>query len=157
MAASHRRFPRLPTDAEISQAREASRRLAQVLPAADRDTASAPELRLATDDNHHELIAIPAGALPMLLDLLRELGQGRAVTMLPQNVELTTQEVADYLNVSRPYVVSLIEQNKLPARKVGSRRRVALEHLIRFDEQQRAQRRAALDELARIDQALGLG
>jgi len=53
------------------------------------------------------------------------LGQGRAVTVLPQNAELTTQEVADYLNASRPYVVKLIEEEKLPARKVGTRRRVA--------------------------------
>ena len=84
------------------------------------------------------------------------MGNWRAVTVLPQNAELTTQEVADYLNVSRPYVVGLIEQNKLPARKVGTRRRVAFEDLLRYDEQQRAQRRAALDELARIDQELGL-
>lgn len=106
--------------------------------------------------HHHEMIAIPPGALRLLVDVLTQLGQDRAVTVLPQNAELTTQEAADYLNVSRPYVVSLIEQNKLPARKVGTRRRVALEDLLRYDEQQRAQRRAALDELARIDQELGL-
>ena len=95
-------------------------------------------------------------ALRLMVDVLTQLGQGRAVTVLPQNAELTTQEVADYLNVSRPYVVGLIERNLLPARKVGTRRRVAFEDLVRYDEQQRAQRRAALDELARIDQELGL-
>ena len=78
------------------------------------------------------------------------------MTVLPQNAELTTQEVADYLNVSRPYVVKLIEEEKLPARKVGTRRRVAFDDLLRFDEQQRARQRAALDELARIDTELGL-
>jgi excisionase family DNA binding protein len=156
MAASNRRPPRLPTNDEITQAREASRQLARLLPAGGDDAAAAPALRLVTDDNHHEMIAIPPGALRLLVDMLTQLGQGRAVTVLPQNAELTTQEVADYLNVSRPYVVSLIEQDKLPARKVGTRRRVAFEHLLRYDEQQRAQRRAALDELARIDQELGL-
>lgn len=156
MAASNRRPPRLPTNDEITQAREASRQLARLLPAGGDDAATAPALRLVTDDNHHEMIAIPPGALRLLVDMLTQLGQGRAVTVLPQNAELTTQEVADYLNVSRPYVVSLIEQDKLPARKVGTRRRVAFEHLLRYDEQQRAQRRAALDELARIDQELGL-
>ena len=102
------------------------------------------------------MIAIPSGALRLLVDMLTQLGQGRDVTLLPQNAELTTQEVADYLNVSRPYVVKLIEEQKLPARKVGTRRRVALEDLLRFDEQQRARQRAALDELARIDAELGL-
>lgn len=157
MAAQHRRPPRLPTDDEITQAREASRQLARLLPAGGDDaSAAAPALRLVTDDNHHEMIAIPPGALRLLVDMLTQLGQGRAVTLLPQNAELTTQEVADYLNVSRPYVVKLIEDEKLPARKVGTRRRVAFEHLLRYDEQMRAQSRAALDELARIDQELRL-
>jgi excisionase family DNA binding protein len=158
MAAPTRRPPQLPSDDEIAQAREASRQLARLLPARADDSGGQPmpALRLVTDDNRHEMIAIPPGALRLLVDLLTQLGQGRSVTVMPQNVELTTQEAADYLNVSRPYVVSLIEQNRLPARKVGTRRRVALEDLLRFDEQQQAQRRAALDELARIDQELGL-
>ena len=157
MAAPSRRPPRLPTDDEIAQAREASRQLARLLPpGGDEAAAVAPALRLVTEDNHHEMIAIPPGALRLLVDMLTQLGQGRAVVVMPQNAELTTQEVADYLNVSRPYVVGLIDQQKLPARKVGTRRRVAFEDLLRYDEQQRAQRRAALDELARIDQELGL-
>ena len=157
MAAPSRRPPRLPTDDESAQAREASRQLARLLPPGGDDAVAAtPALRLVTEDNHHEMIAIPPGALRLLVDMLTQLGQGRAVVVMPQNAELTTQEVADYLNVSRPYVVGLIEQQKLPARKVGTRRRVAFEDLLRYDEQQRAQRRAALDELARIDQELGL-
>lgn len=156
MAAPSRRPPRPPSEAEIAQAREASRQLARLLPGSDDAAARSPGLRLVTDDNHHEMISIPPGALRLLVDVLTQLGQGRAVTVVPQRAELTTQDVADYLNVSRPYVVSLIEQNKLPARKVGTRRRVAFEDLLRFDEQQRAQRRAALDELARIDQELAL-
>jgi excisionase family DNA binding protein len=150
MATANRRPRHLPTEEDIAQAREASRQLARMLP----DDALA--LRLVTDDNRHERIAIPPGALRLFVDVLTQLGQGRAVTLLPQRAELTTQEAADYLNVSRPYVVGLIEQNKLPARKVGTRRRIAFEDLVRFDEQDRARRRAALDELARIDQELGL-
>ena len=150
MAATSRRPPQLPTDDESAQAREASRQLARLLPD------DAHSLRLVTDDNRHEMIAIPPGALRLFIDVLTQLGQGRAVTLLPQRAELTTQEAADYLNVSRPYVVALIEQQKLPARKVGTRRRVAFEDLVRFDAQDRARRRAALDELARIDQELGL-
>ncbi len=73
-----------------------------------------------------------------------------------RKVELTTQDVADYLNVSRPYVVKLIESGKLPARLVGTRRRVSFADLIKFDQEDRKTRRAALDELARIDQELKL-
>jgi len=155
MTTPSRRPPWLPSDHEIAQAREASRQLARLLPTDD-ETVNAQALRLVTDDNHHEMIAIPPSALRLLVDMLTQLGQGRAVTVLPQNAELTTQEVADYLNVSRPYVVKLIEEERLPARKVGTRRRVAFEDLLRFDEQQRARQRAALDELARIDAELGL-
>jgi excisionase family DNA binding protein len=150
MATANRKPPRLPNEDEIAQAREASRQLARLLPD------DMQPLRLVTDDNRHEMISFPPGALRLFIDMLTQLGQGRAVTLVPQRAELTTQEVADYLNVSRPYVVALIEQNKLPARKVGTRRRVAFEDLLRFDEQDRARRRTALDELARIDQELGL-
>ena len=76
-----------------------------------------------TEDNRHEMISIPPGAVRLFLDILTQLGQGRAVTIVPGKVELTTQDVADYLNVSRPYVVKLIESGKLPARMVGTRRR----------------------------------
>ena len=150
MAKANRRPPQLPTEDEVTQARDAGRQLARLL--AD----DAGSLRLVTDDNRHEMIAIPPGALRLFVDVLTQLGQGHAVTLLPQRAELTTQEAADYLNVSRPYVVGLIEQNKLPARKVGTRRRIAFEDLVRFEGQDRAKRRTALDELARIDQELGL-
>lgn len=150
MAKANRRPPQEPTEDEVTQARDAGRQLARLLPD------DAGSLRLVTDDNRHEMIAIPPGALRLFVDVLTQLGQGRAVTLLPQRAELTTQEAADYLNVSRPYVVGLIEQNKLPARKVGTRRRIAFEDLVRFEGQDRAKRRTALDELARIDQELGL-
>ncbi len=150
MAKANRRPPQVPTEDEVTQARDAGRQLARLLPD------DACSLRLVTDDNRHEMIAIPPGALRLFVDVLTQLGQGRAVTLLPQRAELTTQEAADYLNVSRPYVVGLIEQNKLPARKVGTRRRIAFEDLVRFEGQDRAKRRTALDELARIDQELGL-
>ncbi|MEW6168639.1 MAG: helix-turn-helix domain-containing protein [Pseudomonadota bacterium] len=150
MSAANRRPPRLPPEEEIAQAKAASRQLARLLPKGHKS------LRLVTDDNRHEMITIPPGALRLMVDVLTQLGQGRGVTIIPEKAELTTQEVADYLNVSRPYVVKLIESGKLPARTVGTRRRVAFEDLVRFDEADRKARRAALDEIARIDQELGL-
>jgi hypothetical protein len=96
MATANRIPPQLPTEDEITQAREASRQLARML--AD----DALTLRLVTNDNRHEMIAIPPGALRLFADVLTQLGQGHAVTLLPQRAELTTQEAADYLHVSRP-------------------------------------------------------
>ncbi len=150
MSVTNRRPPQIPSDQESAQAREAGRQLARLLPEGERP------LRLVTEDNRHEMISIPPGALRLFLDILTQLGQGQAVTIVPGKVELTTQEVADYLNVSRPYVVKLIESGKLPARLVGTRRRVSFADLIKFDEKDREARRAALDELARIDQELKL-
>ena len=80
-------------------------------------------MRLVTESDGREMISIPPGAVRLFLDILTQLGQGRAVTIVPGKVELTTQDVADYLNVSRPYVVKLIESGKLAARMVGTRRR----------------------------------
>jgi len=150
MSATNRRPPQLPSEDEIAQAKEASRQLARLLPEGQRS------LRLVTENNHREMISIPPGAIRLFMDVLTQLGQGRSVTILPEKVELTTQEVADYLNVSRPFVVKLIESKRLPARLVGTRRRVAFEDLVRFDEKERKIHRAALDEIARIDQELGL-
>jgi len=144
MSAPNRRPPQLPTEEEISQAREASRQLARLLPEGRQ------ALKLVTDDNRHEMVSLPPDALRLLLDLLTQLGQGNAVTLVPHRAELTTQEAADYLNVSRPYVVSLIESGKLPARKVGTRRRVAFTDLLRFDEEDSKNRRTALDEFTRL-------
>lgn len=150
MSTAHRRPPQLPSEAEISQAKLASRQLARLLPEGQQP------LRLVTEDNRHEMISIPPSALRLMVDVLTQLGQGHGVTILPEKAELTTQEAADYLNVSRPYVVKLIETGRLPARSVGTRRRIAFEDLIRFDEQDRQSRRAALDELARLDRDLDL-
>lgn len=150
MTATNRQPPQIPPQEEIAQAREASRQLARLLPDGHQS------LRLVTESNQHEMIALPPTALRMLVDILTQLGQGHPVTIVPGKLELTTQDVADYLNVSRPFVVGLIESGKLPARKVGTHRRVAFEDLVRYDDQQRARSRAALDELAAIDRELGL-
>lgn len=69
---------------------------------------------------------------------------------------LTPRQVAEHLNVSLAQVLSLIERELLPLRKAGARWRVALGNLLRYDERQKTRRRAALDELARIDGELGL-
>jgi excisionase family DNA binding protein len=151
MSATNRRPPQIPTDEESAQAREAARQVARLLPDGERP------LRLVAEGDGRESISIlPPVAVRLLLDALTQLGQGRAVRIAPGKAELTTDEVADYLNVSRPYVAGLIESEKLPARVVGTHRYVSFSDLTKFDEEDRKARRAALDELARTDQELKL-
>ena len=149
-AMTHRSPPQIPTDDESAQARDAARQLARLMPDGEQP------LRLVAEGDGRESISIPSGAARLFLDALIQLGQGRAVMIAPGKAELTTEEVADYLNVSRPYVVKLIESGRLPTRVAGMHRHVSIADLIKFDEEDRKARRAALDELARMDQELKL-
>ncbi len=104
----------------------------------------------------HDLI-LPRQALELLKHVLSEMAQGNAVTIVPRHAELTTQEAADILNVSRPYVVKLLESEKIPHHKVNRHRRILFEDLMKYKSQQDAESEAALDELASIAQEHDMG
>jgi excisionase family DNA binding protein len=84
--------------------------------------------------------------------MLEEMGRGSAVTMIPVQRELTTQQAADMLHISRPSLIQLLEQKKLEYRRVGTHRRVALEAVMRYQRQQEEARRQVLAELAASDE-----
>ena len=115
------------------------------------------ELRVKGKAANAKPLDVPPEAARLLARILTEFAKGNAVTVVPVNAELTTQEAAEFLNVSRPHLVSVLEAGKLPFRKVGTRRRVRLADLMRFKEIEHAKQKQALDGLAAEAQKLGLG
>ena len=102
------------------------------------------------------VIEVPVAALRMLVDILANMAAGNAMSLVPIHAELTTQQTADFLNVSRPYVVALLERGELPHHKVGTHRRVRFSDLVVYREAQLRKGKASLAELAKLDQELGM-
>lgn len=142
-----------PTKRETELARQSRRSLAEAL----RKSRSAESVRLASNGGEEEAVEVPASALRLLVSILNEMAEGRSVAIAPFEAEITTQEAADLLNVSRPFLVGLLEAGEIPFRKVGSRRRVRLKDVLAYKRRTDKRRAATLDELVREAQRLGLG
>jgi excisionase family DNA binding protein len=153
MAMTHRELgPVLPSEQEALLAQETSRKLAAHVQADAGIT-----IRLLEKDHETDTVALPAMAVRLLLDILEQMARGNAVTLMPIHAELTTQQAADLLNVSRPHLVTLLQEGKIPYRKVGTHRRVRAEDIFAYKRETDAKRREALDELATQAQELELG
>jgi len=107
-------------------------------------------------DGERAELELPDASLPLLSAILRELGHGKNVVVLATDSEVTTQQAAVFLKVSRPYIVKLLEEGKILYRLVGPRRRVLLGDLLRYKEQEDAERHRGLDELVAEAQKLGM-
>ena len=141
----------LPSEQESAQARESSR----VLSAYACDTEPL-QIELSKNERR-EVVSLPAGAVRLLMDLLTQIAEGNAVTLTPMRAELTTQQAADILNVSRPYLVKLLDSGTITHRKVGTHRRVLLRDLLAYKQRVDQERMSALDELTRQAQELDMG
>jgi excisionase family DNA binding protein len=143
--------PTLPSEADAVLAKETSRVLASHIRNSD-----PMELRIPDDPSPDGMIKLPLSAARMLVRILEEMARGNAVTLIPVHAELTTQEAAEMLNISRPSLIQLLDEGKIDYRRVGTHRRVRFEGLMKYKRAAEAARRAALEELAAYDQELGI-
>jgi excisionase family DNA binding protein len=142
-----------PTQQEQQLAEASSRVLATYVKSGE----SLCQIRVIREDDATQDVTIPSGAFELLVEILTQMARGNAVTLTPVHAELTTQEAADILNVSRPYLVKLIESKEIPARKVGTRRRVRYQDLMVYKQRIDEQRMNILDELAAQAEELNMG
>ncbi|MBX9626147.1 MAG: helix-turn-helix domain-containing protein [Gemmataceae bacterium] len=141
-----------PTEDESRVAVESSRALAAHL------GGPGASLTLAVKNGKGmEDLVLPAPAVRLLLNVLTELGQGNAVALDTVHPELTTQQAADLLNVSRPYLVKLLDEGVIPSWKIGTHRRVLREDVLKYKADIDAKRLQALEELAAQAQELNMG
>ena len=143
-----------PTAADAQLALESSRRLAKFLAAKPKKSL---RVRIEPENEPEESIPIPVTAFRLLNSILTEMAKGNAVTLIPVHAELTTQQAAHVLNVSRPFLIEQLEKGVIPYRKVGTHRRVMFKDLMEYKQTMDRNRLNALEELSAIDQELGLG
>lgn len=143
----------LPDEKEINAATESSRQLAAFLST----KAEIQRIELIDQSQQREVIELPTVALRLLGEILSELALGNTVKVVPIQAELTTQEGADMLNVSRPHLVKLLDEGALPHTKTGRHRRIKFNDLMAYKEQRDQASYAAMDDLTAQAQELGMG
>lgn len=111
-----------------------------------------PVARLVSPDGIE--VEIPASAFAALQAVVRDMAQGHTITLIPHDKQLTTKEAADILNVSRPFLVKLLDRGDLPYHRVGTHRRLNVEDVLAYRELRAARRREKLRELTELSEQL---
>jgi excisionase family DNA binding protein len=141
-----------PTHQERQIAQEGFQRLIEIIDDVNHQE-NIPEISILETGEH---IKIPLKALKMLAEILKNYRDGNAVSIVPLGTTFTTQSAAEFLNCSRPHVVKLIDSGALKADMVGRHRRVQFQDLLEFKKRMNQKRKAALIELMKESEDLGL-
>jgi len=125
--------------------------------ALDHSNAEFIKISITTDDGVTQIpeLQLPPRALRFFADVLRQMAKREPMLLVPQKCELTTQEAAAFLNVSRPFVIKEIDANRLKCRLVNSHRRIEFEELVRYQEAQKQRSENALKKLRQYSDDIG--
>lgn len=143
------RIPDLPSEEEMELARETGRKIAAI-------RGRGNKAHLCVHDGDDEFL-IPMAALKILEAILNQMAQGNAFSVLPVGYMLTTQQAADLLNVSRPYLVKLLENGEIAFTKAGRHRRIKHADLVAYMRKLDEEAKKAVDSLAKEGQKLDMG
>lgn len=144
---------KLPSSEEMALAKLGSQELS-----AARDTSGvAQRISIVDKSGKTHEVTIPASALNMLIEVLTQLGQGNSVSITPIHAELTTQESANILNMSRPTFIKLLDSGDIPFSRTGNRRKVAYADLMKYKNRLAENRLAVLAALSTLDQEMDMG
>ena len=143
--------PAYPHGSDAEMARDALKVLRR---AVDSLTDPRQPVEMTVADGGH--LEMPGPAAELMIRILGKMAAGQGVTVIPMNAELTTQQAADLLNVSRPYLVRLLESGQIEFRKVGTHRRVMAESLYDYKRRALVAQKDAADELSALGQEMGL-
>ena len=143
----------LPSAEEVALAKLSSQALSAVM----ETSGEVQQFNVVGRDGENHPLILPASAVKLMIELLTQLGQGNSVNITPIHAELTTQEAADILNMSRPTLIKLLDAGDIPHSRKGNRRKVAFVDVMTFKQDMDKKRLASLDELTALDQELELG
>ncbi len=138
--------PVLPSEAEIAQAQVSLKLLKQ-----DR-----ADKHFAIGSPSGRKVPLSESAFDLLLTILTEMSRGNAVLVMPINAELTTQEAADLLNVSRPFLIRLLDEQKIAHHMVGRHRRILFKDLMEYRQKSKRRQFKAMQDLTAGDDELGI-
>lgn len=144
--------PVIPREHDIALAEQSSKELAALFPRKEKDFRM-----LVKMDKRETMITFPFSAIKLLHEILTQMAEGNAVTLIPIHAELTTQEAANLLNVSRPFLIKLLEKGKIPFHKVGTHRRIRFIDLMHFKTHADQASQEALEALVEQAQDLDMG
>ncbi len=141
--------PLVADETEATIARTAAEKLKTVAQAKQ-------DIKIIVQDDHNVIVPLPARAVELIYHVLTAMAERKPFSVIPHEAELTTQQSADYLNVSRPFLTKLIDEGKIAHRMVGRHRRVKFADLVKFEADSRRSREDAIAAMVAEEQELGL-